>query len=148
MGVVKFSEKKTESKKRVDSGKGVNVFLQVTFVLLSVFMFYNIGRSLYQTNQKFAVLKRAENEVDELREDNIELVMELDDVNRDEFIEAEVRDRLNYGRDGEVQLIIEEELIDRTLKQLNYEELGLDDTKEYSRSEIFNIWIDFFLNGM
>ncbi len=148
MGVVNFSAKNSKSNKRSDSGKGVNIFLQIMFVLLSVFMFYNIGRSLYQTNQKFTVLKRAENEVDELREDNIELVIGLDDVNSDEFIEAEVRDRLNYGRDGEVQLIIEEDLVDRTLKYLNEKEIGFDDAKEYSRNEIFNIWIEFFLKGM
>lgn len=142
----KFSRKKLEKDKEFVS---VNFMLQIVFIFITLLMFYNIGKSLVQTDYKYEVLKQAEEEVALQRLENIRTVMEADRVYDPEFTEEEARNRLNYGRDGEIQLVISEALINEAKKELKYTEQG-EDLEQLYLADTSNVeaWIHFFLKGI
>jgi cell division protein FtsB len=135
-------------KKNNDFGS-MNLIMQIVFVFITLLMFYNIGKSLVQTNSKYEILKQAEEEVAEQRLENIRTVMEADRVYDPEFTEEEARNRLNYGRDGEIQLVISEQLINDAKKGLKYTEYTEEVGEVYlTDSSNIEAWIQFFIKGI
>lgn len=142
MAIIQFRESgRVGTIKRRDKQipKLVRLGLHVVFIVTSIFLLYNVGKSIYQTNLKLQILQQAEREVENLRLENIELVMENDLVIEDEYIEAEARNRLNYGFDGETQLVIPDELL---------EDQNLDDQVVADDKSVLQEWVDFLIIGI
>jgi cell division protein FtsB len=126
----------------------VPILLNIALLGISIFLFYNIGKSIYLAGQKLEILERAEQEVVTLRLTNIDLIMQKGEVSNPEFVEKEVRNRLNYAKENEVQLVIPNGLYKR------YEEsavLGLSSNMPAEKRDTnaqMKVWFDFFINGL
>jgi cell division protein FtsB len=59
-------------------------------------------------------VKETRQELVEAKKTNEELRAKLDEVNSNEFVEREAREKLGYGREGEVILILPEQKTDGT----------------------------------
>lgn len=80
-------------------------------LILSIFLIYNIYKSVDLTIKKVAILKQAEQEVDGLRLKNISLILSREKVETDDYIETEARDRLNLSKDEEIVFVIPDEAL-------------------------------------
>jgi hypothetical protein len=94
--------------------------------------------------QKVSLLKQAEYEVEELRLENLELSMRIENASDIENLEKEARDRLNYGQENEIAFVIDEELID-VGKQKVENILNPDTVKD--DINVWNEWIEFLIEG-
>lgn len=122
----------------------MTMLLQLSFILVTAFMIYNVGRSISQTNQKLQILSQAEAEVQQLRLENINLFLESNSTNTDDYIEAEARNRLYYSRPGETQYIIPETMLRR---YMNSSASPVVDGEVEGKSTI-DAWVDFFTQGI
>jgi cell division protein FtsB len=148
MKKVRYSNKNRRSKpaenehivtRFLDSILGKLVLIGVSFLML-----LSVYRSLRQMGQKISLLKQAEQEVSELRLENLELSLEIEEAGSIDRLEQEARDRLNYGQKGEVVFVIGDELVEvgkqRIQKILNPE-------PEIEEVDVLAEWIDFIIKG-
>ena len=127
----------------------VNRFLdsgiaQIAMIAVSILMLLSVYRSFNQMGQKISLLKQAEQEVNDLRLENLELSLRIEEAGTEESLEKEARDRLNYGKDGEVLFVIDEELIDigkQRVQAILYPEEDMEEI------DVFNEWVDFVFSG-
>lgn len=139
-------------KKRVNSSSelikiAVPVLLNMAVLGISIFLFYNIGRSVYLAGQKLEILDRAEQEVVSLRLENIDLIMQKNEVTNPEFVEKEVRNRLNYAKENEIQLVIPNGMYKR-YEQNEVLGVSTEQSNEASFETQAKLWIEFFAEGI
>ena len=147
MGEIKYSRKgrgKNNQEhsflmKLLDSGLG-----KISLVVLSILMLLSVSRSFRQMGQKLSLLKQAEQEVTELRLENLELSLQLEEAGTIGSLEKEARDRLNYGEQGEVLFVIDEELVE--LGKRRVDEI-LNPKQETEDVEVLAQWIEFIIGG-
>lgn len=125
--------------KLLDSGIGKLVLIGV-----SVLMLLSVYRSFRQMGQKISLLKQAEQEVRELRLENLELSLEVEEAGSIARLEKEARDRLNYGQEGEVAFVIDDELIEVGKQRV---QAILAPQQEVEEVEVLGEWIDFIVRG-
>jgi hypothetical protein len=106
-------------------------------------MAYNIGRSITQTAQKLEIIKYAQEEVEQLRLENIKLIMEKEKMRKDDFIELEARNRLNYARSGDTVAIFSGGLVEKSEF-----EPTISTNLECDQLCVINEWIGFFKDGL
>jgi len=84
-------------------------------------------------------------EVDELRLKNLELALLIEDIQGLEYLEIQARDRLNFAGEKEYVFVIP----DATLAQAdeNLDRL-LGNNQEQPQDGGYEVWVDFFLNGI
>jgi cell division protein FtsB len=75
---------------------------------ISIAIFYSVFNSTKITIQKLEILRKAEQEVEDLRLTNLHLSISIKDMSTDRYLEKEARDRLNFGGQGEVVFVIPE----------------------------------------
>jgi len=125
--------------KLLDSGVGKIILLGI-----SILMLLSVYRSVRQMGQKISLLKQAEQEVRELRLENLELSISVNEAGSLENLEKEARDRLNYGNGNELVFVIDDELIEFGKQKigeiLNPEEGGSD-------IDVVAQWGDFLFEG-
>ncbi len=127
--------------------------IAIIFAMLGLiaFLSYNLFRSLDITSEKLRILEIAQEDVGQLRMENLKLVLEKSEIVSIEYIEKEARDKLRFSKDDEVLFVIPDELLESPLIE---EELALArgssiDDGEKDTQEIFNIWLDFlFVSGI
>lgn len=95
------------------SNKTGNYIVFALSIFIIAIMTYNIWRSISQTTNKLEIIDYAEIEVQNLRLQNIDLVMEKEKMKKDDFVELEARDRLNYARDEETICVFSEGINNR-----------------------------------
>lgn len=120
-----------------------SVAVIILFLGLTAFMTYNIFRTLTLSGQKLQVLEQAEQEVEQLRLDNIKLVMQRNDVITDDYIETQARNRLNYSKKGETQVVIPDTVIEKLKDQSAV--MGVNDSNQAS---VLEKWLEFFTKGL
>jgi len=125
--------------KFLDSGIG-----KIVLIGISILMLLSVYRSVKQMGQKISLLKQAEQEVRELRLENLELSINVNEAGSLENLEKEARDRLNYGDENELVFVIDDELIE--LGKEKIEEI-LNPEEEGSHIDIVAQWIDFLFEG-
>ena len=116
MDKVKYDYKQRRSSKKeakesfvsrlINSGIG-----RLLLLALSLLMLLSVYRSVKQMGQTISLLKQAEYEVEELRIKNLELSLQIEEAGNIEHLEKEARDRLNYGKENEIVLVISDELL-------------------------------------
>jgi cell division protein FtsB len=143
----KYSSKNYKSKenndhfvtKLLNSGIG-----QIVLIGVSILMLLSVYRSFKQMGQKISLLKQAEQEVQELRLENLELSLEVEEAGSISRLEKEARDRLNYGQEGEVAFVIGEDLIEIGKQKV---QAILTPQEEIAQVNALNEWVDFIVNG-
>jgi cell division protein FtsB len=123
----------------LDSGLG-----KISLVVLSILMLLSVSRSFRQMGQKLSLLKQAEQEVTDLRLDNLELSLQLEEAGTIDNLEKEARDRLNYGEEGEVLFVIDEELVEVGKRRV--EEI-LNPKQETEDVKVLAQWVEFIIGG-
>jgi cell division protein FtsB len=148
MKKVRYSNKNRRSKnskeenivnRLLDSGLGKLVLMG-----LSILMLLSVYRSFRQMGQKISLLKQAEQEVESLRLENLELSLKIEEAGSIENLEKEARDRLNYGQEGDVVFVIEEQLIEKGKREV---QAILYPQESVNEVDVLNEWIDFVVKG-
>lgn len=114
---------------------------------LSLFLMYNIVKSIQITTLKLEILKQAEQEVDQLRIENVDLILQKGTFQSDDYIETEARNRLNYSKNGEILFVIPDSTIKVAQEELDRILSGQEDSVVEPRS-VWEQWYDFFLLGV
>lgn len=125
--------------KLLDSGVGKLVLIGV-----SILMLLSVYRSFRQMGQKISLLKQAEQEVRELRIQNLELSLEIEEAGSIARLEKEARDRLNYGKEGEVAFVIDDQLIEIGKQRV---QAILTPQEEKEEIDVLGEWVDFVVRG-
>ncbi len=135
--------------------KEKNPFLKVLAIFFMIsftaFLAYHVFLALNIRDEKLTILKVAEQDVENLRIQNLELVLEKAEIVSVDYIEKEARDKLRYSAEGEVLFVIPEELLESDWVE---EELALakgatGSQEEKNTQEIIKVWFDFlFVNGV
>lgn len=131
------------SKRRAIYGAVINLMM----IALIAVALYNIGRSINQTSQKLEVYEQAVKEVDQLRLENLELVLKSEMVRSDSYIETQARDRLKYAREGEVAYVIDPQALDdpaldRYIKSFSP---GYEEEVMVASQDNWQVWLDFLV---
>lgn len=114
---------------------------------VSTVLFFSVYNSVKITIQKLEILKKAEQEVEDLRLTNLHLSISIKDMSTDKYLEKEARDRLNFGGKDEVVFVIP----DSTLG-LAKEEVGSIINPQvdsvYEEGNNIGEWIEFIAVGV
>jgi cell division protein FtsB len=123
----------------LDSGLG-----QIVLLIISALMILSVYRSVKQMSQKISLLRQAEQEVRELRIENLELSLRIENAGSIESLEKEARDRLNYGKENEIVFVIDDDLIEvgkEKVQAILYPE------EDIVEEDVFDEWVDFIVRG-
>jgi cell division protein FtsB len=146
MGTIVYKKEGIQqSRKKSSPSIFNNAITRVLFLGVSIFLLYNVAHSIDITIQKLNILQRARREVDELRLKNLELALLIEDIQGLEYLEIQARDRLNFAGEKEYVFVIP----DATLAQAdeNLDRL-LGNNQEQPQDGGYEVWVDFFLNGI
>jgi len=141
---MKYSRRKKEEKDILQKFTGSRVG-SILFLILSGILIYNIVKSIVITSEKLEILNQAEQEVSELRLENLELIVSTEYMTSDEYLETEARNRLNLSKKGETAFVIPEEMLERG--KILVENI-LKDEEGTGGAENWKIWRDFFIVGI
>ncbi len=122
------------------------IFKVVVLVVVGVIL-YSVYNSAMITIQKLNILKRAEQEVQDLRLTNLHLSISIKDMSTDRYLEKEARDRLNFGGEGEVIFVIPENSLNIAQTQVR----KLTEEKEesvYDEGSNLYKWVEFVIQGV
>ncbi|KKS32986.1 MAG: Septum formation initiator [Candidatus Amesbacteria bacterium GW2011_GWA2_42_12] len=79
------------------------------FVVISLFVAVKLGIGVVRLWKTGGLVDEAKKEVSDLKKENSSLQEKLVYVNSPEFVEKEARDKLGYGREGEVILVLSDQ---------------------------------------
>lgn len=151
-----------KSSKEDSVGNGLRVSSSVSFLLTFVFvglsgmMVYNIVNSINTAYQRNQLLNQAENEVEELRMQNLELQEQLDYVSSAEYVEQEARNQLQYAKDGEIMVLLPDNLsADQNDESGAKRETDNDNTETVSEessdqtnNDLWQRWLSVLVEGV
>lgn len=80
--------------------------LQYFLIVIGIFLFLNLIRSIVSISQKGHIIEDTQSRLLAEEERNSKLTRELAKVESPEYIEQQVRDKLNLGRPGEYMVIL------------------------------------------
>lgn len=137
--------------RRRGKGDDLNILKGVVLSLLlftiSGFMLYQSYKSLFITQKKVGIYEQARIDVDTLRLENLDLLLEGNRVQTDEFVETEGRDRLHLSKPGEFVFIIAQDVMASEELDLYYESLvGIDLPPQ--RPAGLGAWLLFLKEGI
>ncbi len=122
-----------------------NVFVKILLISVSAFLMYSAYRSALITKDKIDISKRAQKEVDDLRVHNLELALELNTMQSEEFLEIQARDRLNFAGNNEYIFVIPESLLSSAKEQVNTFLYGVESE---DKRVPYEIWYEFLSEGI
>lgn len=144
-----------KSRDRVSKNSGGIEILNITnhwafkifALVISTVLFYSVFNSIKITVQKLEILKKAEQEVEDLRLTNLHLSVGVKDMSTDKYLEKEARDRLNFGGKDEVVFVIPGSTLESAKEGV---ELIVNPPRDEVYEEGGNItkWIDFIATGV
>lgn len=148
MDEVIFKERKGFKKKAEprDFSSFAKVLIGLGFTVLSFFLLYNGARSLQIANEKKSILAKAEQEVTNLRLKNIALLLDENKIETDDYTEIDIRNRLNYSKNGEIVFVISSEAYD--LAKTEVDRILATNPSEVEFKDTWVVWKDLFLNGI
>ena len=114
------------------------------FIILIFFLGLTIGflKNIWQLMHRDERIKEAEKELKKIETDNLELKQKLEYYQSDEFLEGQIRDKLQMAKPGEAVVILPEELT----KEASEEGLSLAEVLEEDKKELANWqkWLSLF----
>jgi cell division protein FtsB len=134
--------------KRKAQSKGdpgiLGVVISACLIIFSIFLLYNVVKSVQITQGKLQILAQAEKDVDTLRLENIRLIMQKDSIETKDYIETQARNKLNYAKPNEKVFIISD---------LAYKNAGLlldtmlaSKTTLTTSTDLLHSWTSFLFN--
>ena len=143
--MLRKNTKRTRIKDRKNTKQIFLIFLMLSF---AAFMSYHVFLAVNIASEKMQILEIAQEDVAELRMQNLELVLEKSEVVSMEYIEKEARDKLRYAQDGEVLFLIQEDLLnsEEVREELVVAKGVKSDYEDRTPEEIFQIWMDFLFS--
>jgi len=146
MGTIVYKKPEfRENRRRTSPTIFNNAITRFLLLGISVFLLYNIGHSFNIMIQKLNILQRARREVDELRLENLELALQIEDIQGLEYLEIQARDKLNFAGEKEYIFVIPDEILAQAGENLDR---FLENGQEESQKGGYEVWADFFLNGI
>jgi cell division protein FtsB len=146
MGTIVYKKPEFQkSRKRTSPTIFNNALTRFLLLGISIFLLYNVGHSFNIMVQKLNILQKARREVDELRLENLELALQIEDIQGLEYLEIQARDKLNFAGEKEYIFVIPDEILAQADKDLDR---FLSDNQEESRKGGYEVWADFFLDGI
>jgi len=134
-----------QSRKRNSPSIFNNVLTRILLLGVSIFLLYNVGHSTDITIQKLNILQKARREVDDLRLENLELALQIEEIKGLEYLEIQARDRLNFAGEKEYIFVIPDATLDRADEDLDR---LLGDNQEKPQEDGYKVWADFLLKGI
>jgi len=136
--------------KRKPGTKRSSFFTKLLYLgsfLFSIFFLVNTVRSIRLTIEKLAILKQAEEDVEELRLSNLELIQFSNLVKSNFYVELEGRDRLHLSQEDEFVIIISDDLLNSSELDSYYKTFL--PVEELVKLPIgFNAWFEFVEEGV
>jgi hypothetical protein len=77
--------------------------------------------------------------------ENLELALQIEDIQGLEYLEIQARDKLNFAGEKEYIFVIPDEILAQADKDLDR---FLSDNQEESQKGGYEVWADFFLDGI
>lgn len=146
MEKVWFKERSKRTVEKIQPGISpvIRFFIQLSFLIISFFLIFNSFRAFQIANTKLAILKQAQQEVTDLRLKNIQLILEKGKIETDDYVETDIRNRLNYSKSNEIIFVISDfsmEEAENVVKAILYPPV-----EKPAPKEIWRQWVDFFIN--
>ena len=82
--------------------------------IIALVLIFNFVKALWQSPQAIKRLKKAQEELQALKLINWQLRQEKDYRETDEFAEKEIRNKLMLGKEGELTVVLPEDLKEKT----------------------------------
>jgi len=124
-----------------------NWLFKVAALAVSAVIFFSVFNSVKITVQKLEILRKAEQEVEDLRLENLHLSIGIKEMSTDKYLEKEARDRLNFGGKDEIVFVIPESSL-----EVAKEQVGLLTTPVgediYESGNNLDQWIQFLVFGV
>ena len=144
--IYKDPSKRQRTKNKIGPSPIFNtIFAKILLLIVSFFLFYNVINSVNITIQKLDIHNKAQKEVDELRLKNLELALLLENMGREEYLEIQARDRLNFSGEKEYLFVVPVNLLEET--KIKVQNILSEDECPYE-GQPFEIWADFLVNGI
>ncbi|MEA3357421.1 MAG: septum formation initiator family protein [Patescibacteria group bacterium] len=138
-----YSNKHKANKEKKKRGPVVSFIGAFICAGISILIIVNSVKSIITAYRRSLLLDQANEEVENLRVDNLELLQEKEEIMGVDFIEEQARDRLYYVKDGEVMVVIPE---DGTSNEgLDVESAGSEAHKAESG---WAVWWSVLVNGV
>ncbi|WKZ31464.1 MAG: hypothetical protein QY318_01735 [Candidatus Dojkabacteria bacterium] len=123
----------------------IKLLVRLGLVMMTFFLLYQTGLTIYHTQEKLMIIENAKQEVDNLRLENLEVYIENREVTSDDHVETESRDRLNYTQDGEVVFVIQESLLEKPELKHYIEAVKSGEEENLGRDKkVYQYWVEFF----
>lgn len=90
-------------------------YIKYVAVILSVLLTISLARNVLRIQKAGGGVEKAKERVDKLTQQNQELKVKLEEVRSDEFIERQLRDKLNLTKEDEIVIVLPD---DETLRKL------------------------------
>ncbi len=90
--------------------------------LIVVLIFMSLARNVMRMKRAGGRIEKAAERVEELRKENEELKKLVEEVKSDEFIEGQLRDKLNLAKEGEIVIVLPDDEVLRSLAPKHVEE--------------------------
>lgn len=122
-----------------------NLPAKVLFVVIAGFLFYNVFHSVKITVQKLDILRKARIEVENLRLNNLQLALNLENMQSLEYVEVQARDRLNFAGKNEYVFVIPEDALEDGADKVN---TLLKQELVFEKKAGYEIWFEFVYTGI
>ncbi|MCK9368901.1 septum formation initiator family protein [Candidatus Dojkabacteria bacterium] len=146
MDKVLFKEKhntfgKKEEKPKV--GGVVRFFISLGFVALSIFLLFNSFRAFQIKNSKLQILAQAQSEVTDLRLENIKLILEKSNIETNDYLETDIRNRLNYSKSNEIVFVITD--LAKQEAEIKVKNILEPPVEEKVTLKVWQEWVNFLI---
>lgn len=113
-------------------------YLKRLLFVLIVFAIVSVGRTTFDLLEKGKRIDEAEGKVEQLKKEQEQLLEAKEEVESDEFIEKEAREKLGLAKPGETVVVLPEE---ETLRRLAPKERVEEVT---AQPQIWQRWVEMF----
>ncbi len=128
--------------------QNLKVGIRITiFIIIGVLLIIQSIRTISDTITKSEVVSELEDDVKAKRLENLELLFELDSISSEEYTEREARDRLGYAKEGELIIIIPDEILSSPEVSGYYELITQGDQSE-DEVDLLQEWRDLLVEGI
>ena len=114
-------------------------YFKYVAILLSALIITSLARNVLRIQRAGGGVEKAEKRVDKLVQEKEELEAKLEEVRSDEFIEKQLRDKLNLAKEDEIVIILPDDEILKKLAPKHEEE------EEVLPDPNWKKWVHLFL---
>lgn len=117
--------------------------LKYLILILGIYFLVSTSRNLWRLWQARDLTTQAQQQVDQLQAENQQLQDRLKEVQTDEYVERQAREKLNLVKPGETIVIIPKELLEKTNRFLNPD---LDNQRQFTNNrQVLPPWQQWWL---